>query len=94
VVGPLYWLQRRFPGHVLSPGSSDGGSSDGGISDGGISDGGSSDGGSSDGLSVAVWRSVPLNRGKSSSALVEVAVMKASGAACGVALNGEALAKA
>lgn len=46
------------------------------------------------GLSILVWSTVPLNRGVSSSASVEVAVMKAAAYAFGIDLKGELLATA
>lgn len=46
------------------------------------------------GLSLLVWSEVPLNRGVSSSASVEVASMKAAAHAFGVELSGEKLATA
>lgn len=46
------------------------------------------------GLHVLIWTQVPLNRGVSSSASVEVAVMKAAAFAFGLALHGELLATA
>lgn len=46
------------------------------------------------GLAILVWGSVPLNRGVSSSASVEVSVMKAAAHAFGIALSGEVLATA
>jgi galactokinase len=48
----------------------------------------------STGLSLLVWSRVPLNRGVSSSASVEVAVMKAAAHAYGISLSGETLATA
>jgi L-arabinokinase len=48
----------------------------------------------SQGLSLAIWSTVPLNRGVSSSASVEVAVMKAAASAFGISIEGEALATA
>lgn len=46
------------------------------------------------GLSLLIWSQVPLNRGVSSSASVEVAVMKAAAHAFGISLSGEKLATA
>lgn len=46
------------------------------------------------GLTVLIESDVPLNKGVSSSAAVEVAVMKAAAAACGIDLRGVALAEA
>lgn len=46
------------------------------------------------GLSLLVWSSVPLNRGVSSSASVEVACMKAAAKAFGISIDGETLATA
>lgn len=46
------------------------------------------------GLSLLIWTQVPLNRGVSSSASVEVAVMKAAAHAFGISLSGETLATA
>jgi galactokinase len=46
------------------------------------------------GISLLLRSSVPLNRGVSSSASVEVATMKAAAAAFGISIQGEALATA
>jgi len=46
------------------------------------------------GLSLLIWSDVPLNRGVSSSASVEVAVMKAAAHAFGVEMSGTVLATA
>jgi galactokinase len=46
------------------------------------------------GLSLMLWGKVPLNRGVSSSASVEVAAMKAAAQVFGIALSGEILATA
>lgn len=46
------------------------------------------------GLSLLIWSQVPLNRGVSSSASVEVAIMKAAAHAFGISMEGELLATA
>jgi galactokinase len=51
-------------------------------------------GGGATGLSLMLWSQVPLNRGVSSSASVEVAVMKAAAHVFGISLCGEVLATA
>jgi len=83
IIGVMYWLHKRYPTLMFSSSSSSSSSS--------------TDDNScykKDGLSLLIWSQVPLNRGVSSSASVEVAVMKVIAHIFGITINGELLATA